>query len=445
MTLFYTIVLIGILVFVHEFGHFIFAKLLGVKVLKFSLGFGPKVIGGTFGETEYLISGVPLGGYVKMLGEEPGEELKEDEKKRAYSFQPVWKRFAIVFLGPVFNIFFACLLFVLIFFSGVPARYPDVGKITQNSPAEKSGLKLGDRITAMNGNPVETWNDIDTFLEKNRDNTVLLKVSRGGELIDLSVKPEKKIEKDIFGRKNELWDIGASPLTYPVVGEVLKGSPAEKAGLKKGDRVVEIDGKRIDTWEDMTQIVSSSPEKPLVFEMRRDGSVVDRTIVPEKKTVDSLEGEKKIGLIGIRQKGNYFMKRFGLGEALYLGVKKTLEVCALTVLILMKLAERVIPASTIGGPILIFQMTGEQAAQGFLSFFTFMAGLSINLGIFNLLPIPLLDGGHLMFLGIEAIRRKPFSEKVMMNAQKIGLAFIIALIVFVFYNDILRLITGRTF
>jgi regulator of sigma E protease len=445
MTLIYTIVLIGVLVFVHEFGHFIFAKLLGVKILKFSLGFGPKIIGKTFGETQYLVSAVPLGGYVKMLGEEPGEELEESEKKRAYSFQPVWKRFTIVFLGPIFNIFFAAFLFVLVFIAGVPARYPDVGKITPNSPAEKAGLKFEDRILAMNGQGIETWNDIDAFFDKNQGNNFLLKVRRGGEIIELSVKPERKIEKNIFGAQNEIWDIGVFPLTYPIIGEVLKGSPAEKAGLKKGDRIIDIEGKPILTWEDMTQIVYASPEKRLNFQINRDGGIFFRSIVPEKKNIDSPGGEQTVGLIGIKQEGHFFTKSFGIGEALYLGIRKTWEVCILTVLILIKLIQRVIPANTIGGPILIFQMAGEQAAQGALNFITFMAGLSINLGIFNLLPIPLLDGGHLMFLGIEAIRKQPFSEKVMINAQKIGLAFIITLIVFVFYNDILRLITGKIF
>src|SRR5512135_3112234 len=153
MTMVYALVLLGILIFVHEFGHFLFAKMLGVKVLKFSLGFGPTVVGKTYGETEYVISAVPLGGYVKMLGEEPGEELPEEEKQRAFNFQPVWKRFAIVFAGPVFNLLFACLVFYFLFLTGVPALYPDIGKIAADSPAQKAGLMTGDRVTALDGHP----------------------------------------------------------------------------------------------------------------------------------------------------------------------------------------------------------------------------------------------------------------------------------------------------
>lgn len=347
------IILLGILIFVHELGHFLFAKLMKVKVLKFSLGFGPKVVGKKYGETEYQISSVPLGGYVKMLGEEPGEELPEEEKPRAYNHQHVWKRFLIVFSGPAFNILFAAFLFIVILASGVPTLYPDVG-------------------------------------------------------------------------------------------EVMEDSPALEAGLAKGDRIVKINGQEVTEWSEMTEIIHGSPGSSLDFIIRRDGKEMAFTITPERKTVTDIFGEEKeIGLIGIKPSGEQFTKRYALPEAVSMGINRTIEVSVLTVMAIVKLIQRIIPAETLGGPILIVQMAGEQASQGALNFFMFMAIISINLGIINLLPIPVLDGGHVLFLAIEAVRKRPLSERTMAIAQRVGLAFILTVMAFALYNDIVRIITGR--
>lgn len=347
--------LLGILIFVHELGHFIFAKLMGVRVLKFSLGFGPKLIGKKHGDTEYLISAFPLGGYVKMLGEDPETELSEDEKAMAFNYQPVWKRFGIVFFGPLFNLLFACLLFILIYMGGVPALYPDVGEIIANSPA--SG-----------------------------------------------------------------------------------------AGILKGDRIVEIDGKSIGQWEEMTGIIHNSPGRSLDFRIKRGDEVFPITIVPETKTITNIFGEeKKAGLIGIRPLGNQFKRHYGAGEAVIMGTVKTVEISVLTVESIIKLIQRIIPAETIGGPILIVQMAGEQASQGALNFFFFMGVISINLGILNLLPIPVLDGGHLVFFAVEAVRGRQVSQRVVINAQRVGIAVLIAIMAFALYNDLMRIFTGKGF
>jgi regulator of sigma E protease len=444
MTILYAIILLGILIFVHEFGHFLFAKLMGVKVLRFSLGFGPAIVGRTFGETEYRISAVPLGGYVKMLGEEPGEELQESEKKRAYNYQPVRKRAAIIFAGPLFNILFACILFILLFMTGVPALYPDVGKIEKDSPAEKAGLMTGDKVIKIDGKAVESWDDIQNALDEYPGKTLLFDVKRGGRTVTVAVRPEQKKEPNVFGQKKEFWDIGISPLVEPVVGEVMRGTPAEKAGLRRGDRLLQVENTKLQTWEDMTDIIHNSAGKPLHFKIERAGRIFEQTITPEAETVRTLpDGEKKIGLIGIGPLQKDFLKRFGPGESVILGAKRTWEISVFTVVSLEKLIERVIPAKTIGGPILIAEIAGRQASRGAPSFFIFMAVISINLGVLNILPIPILDGGHLMFLTIEAVRRKPLAENVMAMAQRVGLALLVALMVFALYNDILRLITGR--
>ncbi len=444
MIIVYAAILLGILIFVHELGHFLLAKLLGVKVLKFSLGFGPKIIGKTVGETEYRISSVPLGGYVKMLGEEPGEELPETEKHRAYNYQPVWKRVAIVFSGPLFNICFAGVIFFLIFLNGVPVPRPDIGRIEENSPAERAGLMTGDQVVEINRQTVYGWDDIEDSLTGNEGRMLVYKIKRGEELIDFEITPEKTVSKNIFGEDRDVWDIGISPLVPPTVGEVMKGTPSEAAGLRRGDRIVQIEETVLKTWQDMTGIIHGNPGRELAFRIERNGEFIDLNIAPEKKAIKTPEGDdKEIGLIGIKPEGNTIIKKYGVAKALPEGIWKTWDISKLTLVSIVKLFQRIIPAETIGGPILIVQMAGQQASMGALNFFTFMAIISINLGILNLLPIPILDGGHLMFLGIEAVRRKPLSERFVMNAQKIGLAIILTLMVFALYNDVMRLITGK--
>jgi regulator of sigma E protease len=355
MTLLSAIILLGVIVFVHELGHFLFAKLVGVRVLKFSLGFGPKLIGRKYGDTEYLISSVPLGGYVKMFGEEPGEELKEEEKPFAYNCQPVWKRFVIVFSGPLFNILFAVIIFFFIFIKGFPVLLPEVG-------------------------------------------------------------------------------------------EVLNNSPSARAGIAKGDRIIEINGVIINQWDEMTTVIHNNPGKSLSFKIKRDSSTFTVSITPERKKIKNIFGElKEIGLIGIKPSESTIIKKEDTVSAARDSIIRTWEISVLTVVSIVKLIQRVIPADTIGGPILIVQMAGEQASRGLLNFFLFMAFININLGILNLLPIPILDGGHILFLGIEAIRRKPTNEKIIAIAQRVGLAIILTLMVFALYNDIIRLITGKQF
>jgi regulator of sigma E protease len=355
----YAMVLLGILIFVHELGHFIVAKALGVKVLKFSLGFGPKIIGKTYGDTEYLISALPLGGYVKMLGQEDlpdgEEEIPEAEKHRAYNFQPVWKRFSIVFFGPIFNLFFAALVFFFIFLGGVPYLLPEIGEVNADSPALRHGLLKGDAIVAINGNPVNRWDDMTSVIHNSPGKEVVLKVKRESEVFEVTITPEKKVVKDIFGEN------------------------------------------------------------------------------------------KEAGLIGITPSGKSGVKQEGIFGSMAIAVKRTWDISVLTVMSMVKLVQRVLPADTIGGPIMIFQMAGQQASQGAMNFFTFMAVISINLGILNLFPIPVLDGGHLLFLGIEAIRRKPMNEKVVAVSQRIGLVLLLSLMAFALYNDIGRIISGKMF
>jgi regulator of sigma E protease len=354
-TIFATAIVLGILVFVHELGHFILAKKLGVGILKFSLGFGPKLIGKKIGETEYQIAVFPLGGFVKPLGEDPQEEIKEEDRHRSLWAQPIWKRALIIGAGPFFNFFLAAVLFSSINLFGIP-YYPSK------------------------------------------------------------------------------------------IGEVSPGLPAEQAGLKKGDVVLSIDGEEVKKWDDLSKIIRNSKGKDLLLKVKRDGETLEIKVIPKPSTQKNLFGEEvPVFIIGIAPFDEIVVQKVGPFEAVGKGLSQTWFGIKLTVVGIIKLIQRVIPAKTIGGPILIAQLAGEQAKRGLLSLALFMAILSINLGVINLFPIPVLDGGHFLFLGLEAILRKPLNIKKMEIAQQIGLIFIILLMLFAFYNDVIRIISPGGF
>ncbi|MGW8322557.1 MAG: RIP metalloprotease RseP [Thermodesulfobacteriota bacterium] len=342
------LVLLGVLIFVHELGHFLFAKRLGIRVQKFSLGFGPRVIGKTLGETEYQIAAIPLGGFVKMLGEEPGESLPPEDLPRAFNHQPVWKRMLVVAAGPVFNILFASVLFSVLMTLGLPALTPEVGRVLEDSPALSAGLLEKDQITAIDGTPVTQWDELSRIIHDRPGQEIVLTVQRAGQTLRIPVTPREQTVQNIFGE------------------------------------------------------------------------------------------DQKVGLIGISPSGSTTLVSRPVTEAVVWGVGETWEWCKLTVVSIVKLIQRVIPAKTLGGPIMILQMAGEQASRGPDSFFFFMAVISINLGVLNLFPIPILDGGHLLFMGIEALRGKPLNTRTMEIAQKVGLFVILGIMVFALYNDILR-------
>jgi len=350
-----TVIVLAILIFVHELGHFLLAKKLGVGVLTFSLGFGPKIFGKKIGETQYQISAVPLGGFVKLIGENPEEEVKEEDLSRSFSAQPIWKRTLIISAGPFFNFFLAVALFFSINLFGIP-YFP------------------------------------------------------------------------------------------PKVGEVSPGLPAERVGLKKEDLVLSIDGKEISKWEDLHKIISDSKGKELSIKVKRNGEILNFKVTPQAIKDKNLFGEEvetfRIGIINPKE---VLTEKVNPMIALGMGLVQTWQGIKLTVVGIVKLIQRVIPAKTIGGPILIAQLAGEQAKRGLLSLILFMAILSINLGVINLFPIPILDGGHFLFLGLEAVLRRPISIKKMEMAQQIGLVFIILLMLFAFYNDLIRIFSPGGF
>lgn len=344
------IILLGILIFVHELGHFLVAKWSGVGVLKFSLGFGPKLIGKKIGETEYLISAIPLGGYVKLLGEVGDEELSQEDERRSFQNQSVYKRIAIVFAGPLFNFLLAIISFSIIYTVGVPTLTAKVGGVQEGAAAFEAGIKEGDVILAVDGKEVSSWSEMASMIRDSNGEELTITVERENKIYDLNIRPEAVKEKNIFGEEVESYMIG----------------------------------------------ISSSSE------------VVTVRLNPVRAVIE--------------------------------GSAQTWWFTKLTYVNIVKIIQRVISPRTLGGPIMIAKMSGEYAKQGIIPFIFFMSILSVNLGVLNLLPIPILDGGHLLFYLIEIATGREINMKWREVAQQVGFFFLIMLMVFVFYNDIIKIV-----
>ncbi len=343
------IVVLGVLIFFHEFGHFIVARLCGVGVETFSLGFGHKIYKKKIGFTEYCLSVIPLGGYVKMVGEEPGSSIKDEDIKRSFTHKKLYQKMLIVAAGPVFNFLLAIIIFYVIFqVSGLYLVKPVVGGVAKNSPAMKAGIHKGDIIKQIENTPIESWHDMVGLISGAKGNEINILIDRNGRKILMELKPEAKKSKDIFGEEVERY------------------------------------------------------------------------------------------MIGISSSGEVYNKRLNPLQAMGASLGKTWDFVDLTFLSVAKIMNGSLSSSNLGGPIMIAQMAGKEAEAGAANFTFFIAMLSINLGIINLFPIPVLDGGHLFFFLIEAVTGKPVSDKVHEKANQIGIALIVALMVFVFYNDIMR-------
>lgn len=423
MTLIYFLIVIGILVFVHEFGHFIMAKRAGVRVEKFSLGFGPKLFGFKKGDTEYLISALPLGGYVKMAGENPDEEPTGDSGE--FQSKTVWQRATIAVTGPLTNILLAFLVMPLVFMVGTYSEGPaKVGYVDKGSPAERAGFMDGDIIKEIGGRSINDWTKAMTMIAVNPDTDVSVTVDRQGEKKVLVLRPAVATEFKI-GTAGLIPDMPAE------IGKLKPGFPAEKAGLQVNDKIIAVDGKIIYHWNQFSSLVKESKGKKLMLTIERENVRMQKAMTPIE------EGGRY--LIGVEPIMRMVFKQHGFVESVSLGFNKTIEFIDLTFITLKKLVTFNLSIKTLGGPVMIAQMSGQAGAAGLSSFLSLLAMISISLGILNLLPIPVLDGGLLLFLAIEAIRKKPLSRKVMETAQSIGAALLITLIVVVSYNDIMRI------
>ncbi len=345
MTAIAVIIVFGLLIFIHELGHFLAAKRMGIGVEIFSLGFGPKLVGMRLGETEYRLSALPLGGYVKLVGDDPREV--DSRQENAFLNQPVRSKLAVVIAGPLFNLLLAILIFAVIFTLGVPSLTTVIGEILPDSPALKAGLQVGDRIVAIDQKPINEWTDLVEIIQASANKKLAVQVERNGELITIPVVPQQKQVKNIFGEDLEIGQIGIAP---------------------------------------QETMVSYNPL-----------------------------------------------------TALGKGVERTGQIIQLTLVSIIKLIQGKISASTIAGPVGIAGMIGSQAKEGFLPLANLTALLSISLGILNLFPIPILDGGHILFFCIEGIRGRPLNVRTLEKVQQIGLVLLISLMLLALYNDIMRI------
>ncbi len=427
MTLIYFLIVIGILVFVHEFGHFVMAKRAGVRVEKFSLGMGPKLFGYKKGDTEYVLSALPLGGYVKMAGENPDEEPTGAADE--FQSKSVWQRVKIAATGPLTNIVLAFLVMPLVFMVGTYTEGPaQVGFVEKGSPAERAGFTAGDVIEEINGRSIDDWTKALSLIAVNPDTDVKVVINRSGERKELLLRPETATELKI-GMS------GLIPNMPAEIGKLKPGFPADKAGIKANDKVLAIDGTTIYHWNQLSALVKESQGKPLVLILERNGERLQRTMTPVK------DGGRYV--IGVEPVMRLVFKKYGVIDSLRLGFNKTIESIDLTYITLKKLVTFNLSIKTLGGPVMIAQMSGQAAAAGLSSFLSLLAMISISLGILNLLPIPVLDGGLILFLVIEAVRKKPLARKTMEVAQSIGAAVLITLIAVVSYNDVMRMFFSK--
>ena len=430
------IVMLGILVFVHELGHFCIAKFCGVKVLKFSLGFGPRLVSRQWGETEYMICAIPLGGYVQMLGEGGGEQGEEaaipiDEEHRSFAKQSLARRMAIVAAGPIMNLALPFLVLPLAYLVGInlPAyldQPPCVGYVIPGSIAAEAGFEKGDCIIAISGQSVTSWTDTGPALVNGAGAPIHFRLERSGRIEELTVAEE---ESTLEG----LQSIGLLPDQDAVIGTLAPGMPAMAAGLEAGDKIIFIGDRQITSWYELKDAIQEVGGRPVTVVVERDQAQRSFKIVPER--VD----DGKDYLIGIAPNQDTVFKRFSLGESIKAGAERSMDLIELTLVFIQKLFAGHVSTSNIGGPITVVQIAGQAAQTDLSSILSVLAFLSIQLGILNLLPIPILDGGHLFFYTFEMVFRRPLSLRAREWAQQLGLILLIMLMVLAFYNDIVRM------
>ena len=455
MTIFSTlaafIIALGVLITFHEFGHYLVARWNGVKVLRFSIGFGRPLFSKRWGKdrTEWVIAAIPLGGYVKMLDEREGKVMPED-LPRSFNQQPVARRFAIVAAGPVANFLLAILLYWLLFILGVSGIKPILGSVVPATPAAFASFETGETIVEIDNEPVASWQEmhwrlLTLAIDKSPEvkvKTVNQKGETAQRYLDLSNLSADELDGDFIGK------IGLQvyqPIIKPIIAQVIDNEAGYRAGLMEGDEVYAVNGEEIVDWKELVDVIRSSPGQPVRMEILRDDDFIQITVTPDV----SMENGSKIGKVGIAPKVDYaelenllVTVSYPAGAALIKAIDKTWKTTLLTFQMLGKMLVGDISWKNISGPISIADYAGQTAQMGFAAYIGFLALISISLAVLNLLPIPVLDGGHLMYYIIEIIRGAPLSEKAMMIGQQVGMAMLFTLIVFAVYNDIHRLVAG---
>jgi regulator of sigma E protease len=418
---------LGVLVFVHELGHFLAARRIGVRVLTFSLGFGPKLLKTKRGDTEYCISAIPLGGYVKMAGESPDDPRSGAPDE--FMSKSKWERFQVLIMGPVMNLVLAVIVLAVVLAQGadVPAyldQPPVIGAVTAGGPAERAGLRRGDRVLTVAGDPVDTWERFYLAFATRANREIAITALRDGQPVAVSLKPEPQ------GRF-EAGDIGALPNSPPIIQSVVPNDPADKAGIKTGDYILAVNGEEMADRSRLVEAISKNGGKVIDLFVRRDSQEMHVAVTPEQR------GQRGMIGVGITEPTKMFKPT--PWEAVKLSVERNYEGSGLIFRTLGGLFVGQTSLKQLQGPVAIAQLSGESAQLGWIALFSLMATLSLNLGILNLLPIPMLDGGHILIMGLEGIARRDFSTQVKEKMLLAGFVLILMLMVTVIYNDLTRI------
>ncbi|MBB5019561.1 regulator of sigma E protease [Chitinivorax tropicus] len=447
-TLLAFIVVLGILITFHELGHYWVARRCGIKVLRFSIGFGKPVWITRRGvdQTEWAISAIPLGGYVKMLDETEGP-VDAVDLPRAFNRQPVWKRILVVVAGPVANLLLAIVLFWVLLMTGVPEMKPILGDIAPSSPAASAGFKSGEEIVTINGKAVETWQDVRLAVMNiavdREEATFEVRTAQHGRMLrvlDFSGLDKADLDKDV------MHTTGLTLIRQTtILANVLSTGAAAKAGLQVGDRIVRLAGQSVTSWSQLVDKIRQSPAEPLQISYVRKGEVREATILPDV----SRENGRVVGKIGVAPEPDRLAMKalsvevsYGPVEALARAAGKTGQNVIMSLRMFWKMLTGDLSVKNLSGPVTIADYAGQAAKLGVSTFIEFLAWVSISLGVLNLLPIPLLDGGHLMYYTAELIRGRQVSDRVVETGQRVGLALLLSMMLLAFYNDINRLFAG---
>lgn len=439
------VLVIGILILIHELGHFFVARWAGVGVERFSIGFGPVLVRWRGPETEYCLSAIPMGGYVKMMGEEnplEGGAALSFDPTTAFALKPLWKRFLIVFAGPGMNLVLAAVIAAIVLGAvGRPVWPAIVGKVDERGPAAAAGLTSGDVVTAVDGHPIRWWDELERAVTAAEGRPVQITVRRDGTTLTRRLAAQRTTYQDALKDARTAWDIGARPQAIPHITSVAPNSPAAAAGLKAGDVVIAVAGQRVYSADELLQAIRARPRQPTTVSVERAGRLLMVTVTPNAEKEKGLTGETiEVGRIqaGIASTAQTYQTDHP-AAALWHGVEWTGEMTLVTIKGLWKLLIGTIDRSNIGGPIQIASMAGQQAKEGLGPLAMFTAIISVNLAVLNLLPVPMLDGGHLSFFVMEAILGRPLSLKKREAAQQLGFVLLMLLMVYALYNDLVRI------
>lgn len=442
------VIVLGPLIAIHEFGHFWVARRLGVKVLTFSIGFGPAFLKWKDRQgTQYQIAAIPLGGYVRFADEREGEVPPED-LPRAFNRQPVLGRMAIVAAGPLINLVFAVFLYWVIFLQGSETLRPVIGRVLPETPAAVAGIETGDEIVAIDGKPVQDWEGINYALidrmGESGELTLTLRPEAGGEPRQLSLALDRFLSGREVDPFREVGFMPWQPPLDPVVGDTLPEGAGARQGLKPGDRILAVDSVAVRTWQDFVEVVRVMPEQSIEVRLQRGEKSLNLRLTPAGEKDDQGIVRGRLG-IGVKEQPVEFPAAYrrsvehGPVEALGLAFAKTGALIGFTLDSMAKMVQGLISVNNLSGPITIAKVAGQTAAMGWQALLGFMALLSVSLGVLNLLPIPVLDGGHLVYYALEGLMRRPVPERMQMLGVRIGIVMLMSLMLLAIFNDLSRL------